>query len=448
MSKKKKQPPPTQKPLAKPARSSSRFTFAFIIIVLVLVAAFFAQRLYRNSQKETIFSSLSQLNLTGTEPQVVTKIRNLEEQVKKDPRSAAAWGKLAMNLDVHDFTDDAIPIYKEAATLDSSDFRWPYFISVLLAKKGDKESINWFERAVKIKSDYVPMLLNYANALFQFNRNDLAVEKYRQALHYDPKSAQALFGLARIEFAQGKLDDSYKNLKQALQNNPSYSEAHNLLTIVCKRLKRSDCGPTVPTQATQKSEMIDPVYSELAAEGESSLWYRYRGNEYFKKGDYDKAIAEFEKALQLKQDAQTHEDLAQALSSNGRFAEAAEHYHAALNTHPIPGNYFQLGLVFAKTAQYDQAEKNFRKAIELKPDFPEAYFNLAVVYAKSQHLLEAVNNLKLAIHFKPDYVEAHFYLAEAYLAAGDKASANQEYEILTKLDSNTAQRLRGLIQQK
>jgi tetratricopeptide (TPR) repeat protein len=440
---KKKQQPSISKPSPFP-----RWILAFLAILILTLLGFFVIRFYQDSEKRKVLSSLSQLNFNGTESQVATKIKTLEEDVTKNPKSAAAWGRLAMNLDVHDFTNESFPIYKQAATLDPSDFRWPYFISMLLAKKGDQQAIEWFERADKIKPDYVPMLVNYGNALFQFNKNDLAAEKYKQALNYDPKCVQALFGLARVEFAQNKLDDSYQNLKQVLQINPSYNEASNLLVIVCKRLKRADCATTNPITASQKTEMSDPVYMELANEGESSTWYRYRGSEYFKKGIYDKAIVEFEKALQLRQDAQTHEDLGQALSKSGRFTEAAEQYRAALNTHPTPDNYFQLGLVFAKTAQYDQAEHNLKKAIELKSNFAEAYFNLAVVYAKSRRLQETIDTLKQAILYKPDYVEAHFYLAQAYLAAGDKDNANQEYQIVSKLDPNTAQRLQSLMQQK
>jgi tetratricopeptide (TPR) repeat protein len=448
VSKKKKQPPLKQPSIVKPVKEPSRLLFPFIIITIVIIAAFFGLRFYQHSRNEKVLSSLAQLSFDGTEPQVVSKIKALEEDVKKNPRSSASWGKLAMNLDVHDYTNESIPIYKEAAALDPSDFRWPYFIAILLAKKGDQESINWFERAAKIKPDYVPMLVNYGNALFQFNNNDLAGQKYKQALNRDSKCVQALFGLARVEFAQTKLDESYNNLKQALQINPSYNEANNLLVIVCKRLKGADCPMTVGRTTSEKTEISDPVYTELAEEGESSIWYRYRGSEYFKKGIYDKAIVEFEKALELRQDAQIHEDLAQALSNSGRFAEAADHFRAALNTHPTANNYFQLGLIFAKTTQYDQAEKNFKKAVELKSNFAEAYLNLAVLYAKSRRLQDAVDNLKQAIYYKPDYVEAHFYLAQAYLSAGDKNSALQEYQILTKLDPNTAQHLQGLMQQE
>lgn len=252
---KKKQPaePKQQQPNAKPAKSFPRWIFPFLIIVFFAMVGFVVLRFYQNSDKRKVLSSLSQLNLNGTEPQVVTKIKNAEEEVKKNPGSADAWGKLAMNLDVHDFSDEAIPIYREATTLNPSDFRWPYFISVLLAKNGDVQSLDWFERARKIKPDYVPMLVNYGNALFQFNKNDQAANEYNQAISYDAKCAHAYFGLARIEFAQGKLNDSAKNLKQALQINPGYSEASNLLMTVCNRLKSSDCVVSLAINSPYKT---------------------------------------------------------------------------------------------------------------------------------------------------------------------------------------------------
>jgi protein O-GlcNAc transferase len=351
-------------------------------------------------------------------------------------------------LEAHDFEKESIPIFKQAATLDASDFRWPYFISILLAKSGDQESLQWFERARKIKPDYAPMFVNYGNTLFQFNKNDQAAEKYKQALIYDPKCPQAFFGLARIDFAQDDLENSYKNLKQALQLNPSYSEAQNLLITVCKRLKRTGCNVSMAKSTSQKTELNDPVYAELANEGVSSLWYRYRGSEYLKKGMYDNAVTEFQTALQLRPDAQSQEDLAEALRSSGRFEEAEQHYRAALKLHPTANNYFQSAVSFAKLGQYNDAEQNFKKAIQLKPDFAEAYFNLAVLYAKSKRIQEAAQNLAQAIHYKPDYVEAHFYLAQIFLAVGDRNGANLEYQILSKLDPNTAQRLQVLMGQK
>ena len=425
--------------------------FAGAIVVILAIAGFVGLRFFQDAKKQAVLASLSDLDLSGIEPQVVNKIQKLRQDVKNNPRSAAAWGKLAMNLDAHDFKKESIPVYKEAAVLDSSDFRWPYFTAIVFAGMGEQEALEWFERAQKIKPDYVPMLVNYGEVLFQFGKNDQAAQQYRQTLAYDPKCAQAFFGLARIFFAQGDMENSRKNLQKALESNPSYGEAYNLLVSVCRRMKDSECvahASEMAARITEKMELPNPVYAELVAEGESSLWYRFRGSNYFKKGLYDAAIAEFQTALRLRPDAESHEDLAQALSSNGKFSEAAEHYRAAIAVHPTANNYFGLALALAKMAQYSEAEKMFRKALERKPDFAEAYFNLAVLYAKSGRLQETVENLKQAIRINPDSTEAHYHLGQAYLAAKNLEAATQEYKILSSLDAETAKRLLMLMEEQ
>lgn len=438
-------------PVSRRATSSVRWGIALAIVAILAFAGIVGLRFFQDAQRQAALASLSDLNLSAIEPQVVSKIQKLREDVKNNPRSAAAWGKLAMNLDAHDFKKGSIPVYKEAAALDSSDFRWPYFTSIVFAKMGEQEALEWFERARKIKPDYVPMLVNYGDALFQFGKNDRAAQQYRQALDKDPKCPQALFGLARIFFAQGDMENSRKNLQKALESNPSYGEAYNLLVSVCRRMKDSECvahASEMAARITEKTQLPDPVYAELVAEGESSIWYRFRGSNYFKKGLYDAAIAEFQTALHLRPDAQSHEDLAQALSSNGKFSEAAEHYRAAIAVHPTANNYFGLALALAKMGQYAEAEKLFRKAIELKRDFAEAYFNLAVLNAKAGRLQETLENLKQAVRINPDYIEAHYHLGQAYLAAKNLEAATQEYKILTNLDPNTAKRLQMLMQKQ
>ena len=56
--------------------------------------------------------------------------------------------------------------------------------------------------------------------------------------------------------------------------------------------------------------------------------------------------------------------------------------------------------------RYDEAETNYKKAIELKPDYAEAYNNLGVTLKKLGKFTEAIDSYKQAIKLKPDYTEA------------------------------------------
>ena len=61
-----------------------------------------------------------------------------------------------------------------------------------------------------------------------------------------------------------------------------------------------------------------------------------------------------------------------------------------------------LGVILFKQQELVDAEKNYKKAIELKPDYAEAYFNHGIVMQLGK-LEEAEKSFKKAIELKPDY---------------------------------------------
>jgi len=431
-------------------RPAKRFSLIVAIVFAIAIAGILIMRNhFADSQRKEILKNLSQLDFTGMESPVISKIQELLGGVNKHPDSSDAWGKLAMNLDAADLRKESIAAYLEAASLDPSDFRWPYFRAIALSQMGSEESILWFERAYKTKPDYVPLIVNYADALFRYGKIDQAAEKYKQAFLYDPKAAHAYFGLAQISFSQGNLQTARTQLQKAFESDPSYGEACNLLATVCRRMNDANCAGQTSAAAKdlpKKNQLIDPIYAQVGQEGESSLWHRARGAEYMKQKSYDAAIAEFQKAIQIRPDVQTQEDLAQALISAGKYSEAVNQYQSIVHDHPTARNYFGLALAYAKMGSYDRAEESFRRTIEENPDFAEAYFNLAVLFAKTGRLPETIENLRQAVRVNPDYTEAHYHLALAYLQARDRNAALGEYDIVVKLDPNAAKQLQTFIQ--
>jgi tetratricopeptide (TPR) repeat protein len=422
---------------------------AVALMIVVLIVAFLWKWCdFIDSENQALIAPVSKLNFTGIEPQVTTKIKTLLEKVKKDPDTATSWGELAMNLDAHDFRSESIPIYKKAAKSDPADFRWPYFCAIALSEMGNAEALEWFESAKKMNPTSAPMLVKYGDALVQFQKKDEAIQKYEQALQHDPQNAHALYGLARVAFAKEDLDTTRKNLQRVLEVNPNFGEAYSLMVSVCRQQKDLECvskNSKIAARFTEKTGMADPVYSELVTEGVSSIWYSFRGTQYFRNGDYDSAINEFKKALELRPNAQSYEDLGNVLNAAGRYSEAAAHYRSALKTHPSADNYFNLGVVLARTAKYSEAIESFQQAIAKKPDFAEAYFNLAVVYAKGHRLQDVIENLQQAIRINPEYSEAHFYLGQTYVATKNRDAAIQELEILRKLNPEMAKQLQAHI---
>jgi Flp pilus assembly protein TadD len=51
---------------------------------------------------------------------------------------------------------------------------------------------------------------------------------------------------------------------------------------------------------------------------------------------------------------------------------------------------------------YEQAEVEFKKALDIKHDLPGTHHNLAVLYLKNNHYTDAVIQLKQALKLQPE----------------------------------------------
>jgi adenylate cyclase len=124
---------------------------------------------------------------------------------------------------------------------------------------------------------------------------------------------------------------------------------------------------------------------------------------YIQKREYDKAIAEGERAV--------------ALNPGG--TSVLNSYANSLNWAGRP----------------EEAIPLFQKAIRLNPFGPSyLYLNLGIAFMKTGRLEEAVSALKKAIQFTPDYIIAHLGLAATYSMMGREKEARAEAEEVIRID--------------
>ncbi|MFQ5559366.1 MAG: hypothetical protein ACE5FU_02100 [Nitrospinota bacterium] len=88
-----------------------------------------------------------------------------------------------------------------------------------------------------------------------------------------------------------------------------------------------------------------------------------------------------------------------------------------LKRSPIPEDaisHFTLGNEFAKFDHLDSALREMEEGIRLSPDTPEAYFFVGKIYLKKRAPLQAKEAFLRAVNLKPNYPEALFSLAVSY----------------------------------
>jgi tetratricopeptide (TPR) repeat protein len=421
----------TRKNISKNAKKSqSSFSYRTLLIIffagLLIFTGIWANKLIFSWR--TSVNRVPEIDLSSMEVQVADKIRVLLGEVEKNPKSAETWGRLAMNLDVHDLKQESISCYEQAAQLDSNDFRWPYYCSIVLRDMGSPQALTWFERSRKLKPDYTPLSILYGRVLLDSGRLEEASELFNLAADADLNSSQAYLGLAQIALFKGNLQASQSYLLRALKSNPRHGEVYGLLAEVYRRLKRPQEAREALRRAQQLPKVTplsDPVYAKLMAEGVSSFWYRKRGRAYLELGKYDKAVPQFRKALEAKPDAEAHDNLGLSLQYLGKYDEAAQHHRQAVTLNP---NFISalnnLATVLFELGKVDEAVNYMERVIELNPNLSEAYLNLGTFYMRAGNTKKAIDLFRLGLTRAPDELRIPMRLSWLLSTSSQKEMRN------------------------
>ena len=186
-------------------------------------------------------------------------------------------------------------------------------------------------------------------------------------------------------------------------------------------------------------------------------------------------------------------DEAIAASNAGKFDEAIAGFQKAVEVQPTcSACFYNIGYNYAQKKDYDNAEANYKKAIEQKADYADAYAGLASVYnaqrkfdlaatasAKATELTsvlgapggasggadalfnqgvvlwnggkvaEAKKAFESAVQANPNHAEAHYQLGMALVNEGNLAGAATEFETYLKLapEGPNAATAKGLVAQ-
>lgn len=98
--------------------------------------------------------------------------------------------------------------------------------------------------------------------------------------------------------------------------------------------------------------------------------------------------------------------------------------------------YFELADIYLKKENYKEAKIYFQKILDLK-EMPGAYYGLAISNDfESKDIGYSIKNYKRAIDLDPDYDRAHYYLAHAYDKLDESKLAIEEFEKVIELDEH------------
>jgi tetratricopeptide (TPR) repeat protein len=139
--------------------------------------------------------------------------------------------------------------------------------------------------------------------------------------------------------------------------------------------------------------------------------YYNRGLAYADKKQYDKAIEDYNRAIELDpQYASAYRSRGSAYRIKKDYNEAVTDYDKAIELNPSASVYNGRGFTFLEWGKYTEAEKDIRKALELDPNHLPAITSLSELYSVTNKVSDACIWLKQAIdkgYAKWDYIKTY-----------------------------------------
>ncbi len=100
--------------------------------------------------------------------------------------------------------------------------------------------------------------------------------------------------------------------------------------------------------------------------------------------------------------------------------------------------YLDSGERYVEAGKLDEAAIEFRNALAIDANFPEAHYHLASVYLKTQRWPRAAQELTRTVELQPENYAARVDLAQLLIASGDLEHAKEQVDWILQASPNDA----------
>lgn len=331
---------------------------------------------------------------------------------------SAAYGDFGKLFMAANHSDAAETCLMNAYTLAPKDFRWVYYLGHLYRTAGKvSQSIEFFERAKQLQPQDVSTLVWLGDAYLSQGQQETAGAHYSQALALDQNSLSARFGLGRVALTQRNYAAAIEYLEGVLALDREAAAVHYPLSLAYRAIgESSKADAHLVLRRDHQILPADPLMVELEQLLESPQAYETRGIRALGSRDWDEAIGQFRRGLELApEDPSLRHRLGTALFMAGDPRAAREEFERVLRTSPgFMRAHYSLGVMAAEEGRHQEAVARFSAAVAADERYVEARIGLATslrgagrpseslphyqqLFANSQYLSSAMFGFAMAL---------------------------------------------------
>ena len=297
---------------------------------------------------------------------------------------------------------------------------------------------------------------HYLLGTVHFDKGDTAsaIGSFLTCRQLDTKFQPAIEKLIQVYHETGKTPDAIALLEQRVTQNPSPAD-YNTLGIFY--YEKGEAEKAI--QAFEKALHIAPYHK--AARRNLHQLLRAKGFRALAAKDFETATTTFERVIRMDPlDAPTYQLMGNGYAQVGQFETAIGYYQKAIDINPVDTLtkhhlaecYNNYGVALRNRGEWDAAIDAYRSALLLMPTLGVARTNLgdaftrkANAHSEADELDEAVNAYLELKKLYPNELHIRNLLGELYLKKGDYAEALSAFQHVYNITPNAEHALHNLI---
>jgi tetratricopeptide (TPR) repeat protein len=243
------------------------------------------------------------------------------------------------------------------------------------ASNDEDRGIREYTNAIALNPNYAEAYNNRGIAYFNLGLDtgdqgqfEQAVKDFRKVVVLKPGSYSAFFAQGVIYFHEEKHDKAIEEMSKAIALDPDADVAYVARGVVYTKEKSKDLGKAVAD------------YSKAIARGGhwTAIAYTNRGAVFMDEKQYDKAIDDFNKTIELSpRNANAYLGRGFSLANKNQFNRAIEDLNRAIEMNPKKADAYTIrGLVYAQIGN-PRAISDFQKACDMGSEKGCGFFQKA-----------------------------------------------------------------------
>lgn len=301
--------------------------------------------------------------------------------------------------------DKSIALYEQCIEIDPDELDNYWYLGLALMLQGNESLAQtvWMsvflqadpEKIDILATDLIKILNRAALECLKSEHLSEAERLYLSMLEIDPNCADTYIGLGHIQVQRGYFEEAIETFTKFLELDPSFPTAYYNLGLCLHNLgKYKEAISYFQKTITLKDDYVGAYY--------------YLGFCLQHEGNYESAIIHFKRTIELSPECvDAYAGVGSCLYRTRKYQQAINYFERGLKIKPdSPTLLCGIAVAYLDSIEDINVAKSYLyKAKTINPNFSTIYFNLAFCLRKEGKLQQAIDNFKKAVELYPEWTE-------------------------------------------